>query len=174
MNTSAITKHYDKLLTVERFKLLNAATLRGDDADARALATSAATKTWRITTMRGLFEAFDFLAFWHVLTMLELESLYWILILMGDDDRPVKIPGGNTWQETIDNIQRRALAHDAAWRAVCKEYNVNADEITADLPGALAVGYFIATLRDVKIDYDATPYINDLRAVIDHKRKEWE
>ncbi len=178
MNLNAITKHYEKLTTVERFKLMNAARTRGDKSELFALRDSAQKKIWRVMTLRGLSDAFDFLVMWYALTMLELESMYWVLIALGDDPDEIKMPGDSTWSGILENIQRRALAYDDAWRAVCNDYNVNAGELLEGLPGVLTIDYFLQTLREWQtirpVEYDTTPYINDLRAVVDHYRKQWE
>jgi len=176
MNINSIQKHYDKLATVERFKLINAAAARGDDADRLALANSAATKTWKVITMRGYFDAFDFLAAWHVCAMLELDSLYWALLALGEDDQDnIKMPGGDSWLGLMQRIQARALARVDAWVEVCKEYNVDAAQLVEDLPGGASLEMFIAALRELPaVEYDTTPYINDLRAVIAKMGQEWE
>jgi len=176
MNINSIQKHYDKLAAVERFKLINAAAARGDNADRLALANSAATKTWKVITMRGYFDAFDFLAAFHVCAMLELDGLYWALLALGDDDPDnIKMPGGDSWLGLMQSIQARALARVDAWESVCKEYNVDAAQLVEGLPGGASLEMFITVLRELPaVEYDITPYINDLRAVIAKMGQEWE
>lgn len=175
MNINAITKHYDKLSTVERFKLLNAALSRGDDTDLAALRQSAPRKTWSVPITRGLVEAFEFLAMFHIMTMQENSALYTLLLTFGDEGKTIE---GKTYMELLGMIQARTLARDSAWREVCKEYNIDADEIIADCPGAESVRFFITVMQRYNeynpVEVDTSEYIADLRAVIEHHRREWE
>ena len=175
MNINAITKHYDKLTAPERFKLLNAAFSRGDDADLVALQQSAPRKTWSVPITRGLVDAFDFLAMFHVMTMQENSALCSLLLTFGDEGKTIE---GKTYMELLEMIQARTLARDSAWREVCKEYNINADEIIDDCPGAESVRFFVTVMKRYNeyspVEVDTSEYINDLRAVIEHHRKQWE
>ncbi len=176
MNIQSIQKHYDKLTTRERFALLTAAIYRGDEADRAALVSSSPRKTWSIPTTHGIVEAFNFLAMWHVMTMQELDSLYWLLLAIGDDE--TKLSDDNTWLDMMGDIQRRGLSRDSAWRTVCNEYSVDPDKQIADYPGAVSIGFFVDAMKEYSehnpVDVDPAEYINDLRAVIEIKRKEWE
>ncbi len=177
MNINAITKHYDKLSTVERFTLLNAALSRGDDTDLITLRQSAPRKTWSIPTTRGLGEAFDFLAMFHIMAMQEYNALHYLLLSLGDDGEAVNIDG-YTYMELLEMIQARTLARDIAWREVCKEYNLNADEIIGDCPGAESVRFFVTVMKryneSYPVEVDPAECLADLRGVIELKRKEWE
>lgn len=177
MNINSITKHYDKLSTVERFKLLNAALQRGDDSDRAALQRTAPRKVWSIPITRGLVEAFDFLAAWHVMTMQELNVLYSLLLSI-DELETFTLPDGHTRESLWGIIQRRALARDAAWREVCKEYSIDADKWIADYPGAESVRFFVDVMKRYNelapVDFDPAEYIADLRGSIEHYRKMWE
>ena len=176
MNINSIQKHYDKLSTVERFKLLNAALQRGDDTDRAALQQSAPRKTWSIPTTNGLVKAFDFLGMWHIMTMQELDSIYWLLLAIGDDE--IKLPDDNSWLGLVESIQRRGLSRDMAWRAVCNEYSIDPDQWIEDYPGALSIRLFVDAMKAYceynPVDVDPAEYINDFRAVIELHRKEWE
>ena len=175
MNLNTIQKNYGKLSTVERFKLLNLALARGDDADLTALQQSAPRKTWAIPTTRGLVEAFEFLSFWHIMTMQETNALFHLLEFIGDGDYTIE---GYSRLDLLAMIRRRTLARDAAWREVCKEYGIDPDELTGDLPGAESVRFFVDVMKRynelVPVDVDSAEYIADLRGVIEHYREQWE
>ncbi len=177
MNMTAITKQYDKLTAPERFTLVQSAIRRGDGADLEALQRSAPRKTWSIPTTRGLVEAFQFLSMFYIMAMQENSTLYFLFLNMDDNKKEWNI-GGYAWRDLLNLLQARTLSRDEAWRAVCKEYGVDPDDQIKDLPGAESVSFFVETMKrwqdmnPVKID--TTDYINDLHAVIERSRKEWE
>jgi len=177
MNMTAITKQYDKLTVTERFTLLHSAIKRGDDADLAALQRSAPCKTWSIPTTRGLVDAFQFLSMFHIMAMQENSVLY-NLLLDVDDDLNELNTGGYTWIELLNLLQARTLSRDAAWRVVCLEYGINPEDLTSDLPGAESVLFFVEVMKrsnDINpVNVDPTEYINDLHAVIEKNRAEWE
>lgn len=182
MNINAIQKHYGKLSTVERFGLMNAAARRGDNNELITLRDSAPRRSWSIPITRGLFEAFEFLAMWHVMTMLEAYGLYWALIAIGDDTTP----GGddNTWGELLRGVMGRALSRQAAWVEVCAEYGVDPWQWLNGLPGVDTVKLFLHTLNGdharrglldaAAVEVEPKPYVDDYRAVIAEHRRQWE
>ncbi len=179
MNINSIQKHYDRLTPPERFKAINAALLRGDESEADALRRSCPRKRWDIPTTRGLVEAFDFLAAWHVMTMLELDGLYWALLAVGDDE--IKPPDDLSWLDLLRSVESRALSRHAAWVEVCNEYGADPWQWLEGLPGAPAVKFFINTMQQITaraelpgVVVDPKPYADDLRAVIAEHRKRWE
>lgn len=176
MNINTVQKHYDKLTVKERFALLVAAGMRGDDQERDALLRSAPRKVFSFPNTYGLSKAFEFLSMWHIMTMAELESLYWLWLAIGDDE--IKLPDDHTWMDVMDIIQRRALSRDSAWRAVCEEYRIDPDEMLKDYPCAVSIVFLVDVMKEYNeynpLEIDPTEYINDLRAVIEHKRKEWE
>jgi hypothetical protein len=177
MNMNAITKHYDKLTTRERFGLLVAAGARGDDTDRAALLASAPRKTWSIPTTNGFAEAFTFLSMFHIMTMQENSTLYNLLLDMDEDIKKINM-GGHTWIGLLALLQARTLSRDEAWRVVCAEYGINPEDLTSDLPGAESVLFFVEVMKrsnDINpVNVDPTEYINDLHAVIEKNRAEWE
>lgn len=179
MNMTSIQKQYSKLSTVERFAAINAAMMRGDETEADALRRSAAKKTWAISTTKGLFEAFNFLAMWHVMTMQEYSALYWLLVAFGDDE--IKIPGDETWLTMMRGVMGRALSRHGAWVEVCKEYGADPWQWLEGMPGADALRHFIDMLEShgelitaAAVKVDAQPYAADYRAVIARYREQWE
>jgi hypothetical protein len=177
MNMTAITKHYDKLTTRERFALLHSAIKRGDDTELDALQRSAPRKSWSIPTTRGLVDAFQFLSTFHIMCMQENNTLYTLLLGMDEDIKKINI-GGRPWIELLDLLQARTLSRDAAWRAVCGEYGIDPDDQTDDLPGAASVLFFVEVMKrsneNNPVNVDPTEYINDLHAVIEKTRAQWE
>lgn len=183
MNMTSIQKHYDKLSTVERFAAINAAALRGDKTELAALRDSCPRKRWAIPNMRGMFEAFEFLGMWHMMTMLELDGLYWTLIAVGDDDDEIKLPGDNTWVTLTRSVIGRALSRQAAWVEVCAEHGADPWQWVEGLPGVDAVKMFLSALdrganfgliERAAVEVDPKPYVDDFRAVIAEHRRQWE
>lgn len=178
MDTKTIQKNYDKLTAKERFSLLNAAIKRGDRNESSALQASAPKKGWSIPTTRGLVEAFEFLAMWHVMTMQELDSLYWLLLAVGDDEGVIKGAPEDGYLFLMDKVQSGAQARDMAWRSVCKEYSIDPDEAIQGYPGVMSINLLVESLKrfnDINpVKIDPGKYIDELHAVIEQYRKQWE
>ncbi|MEK6751603.1 MAG: hypothetical protein AABZ00_04995 [Chloroflexota bacterium] len=179
MNINAIQKHYDKLTTRERFALIVAAGMRGDEADRAALLRTAPRKTWSIPTTNGLAEAFNFLSMFHVMDTLRLETNFYFLLSMGDEEDGIFEKMGITSMDALENIARAILANCEAWRVVCSEYGVDPVKILDPLPGADCLELLEYMVKRM---YESDPLeLSDLqetiegyRRTIETKRKEWE
>ena len=177
MNINAITKHYDKLSTVERFTLLNGALKRGDKNEIELLQRSAPRKRWDIPTTRGLIEAFEFLRDFHVMYMLAEIAHHAFLQMIGDDINLEKLVGAS-WMETFDVVRARTLSRAAAWVEICAEYGIDPDAELEGAPGVDFMNYHVAIMKRYNefhpVEVDPAPHIADMRAVIEHYRKQWE
>lgn len=184
MNITNLQKHYGKLTIDERFKLLNAAQSRGDDADRAALIQSAPRKVWSIPNTAGLSDAFDMASMFHVITMLGLEANYYFLLSIGDDtasefESALKKRGDVSLMDCMYKIQHDILLTCEAWRVVCSEYGVDPVKILQGLPNAELIGLLETT---VKVYFQDDPIelvgldeaVNDIRNVIEYMRKRWE
>jgi hypothetical protein len=180
MNITTLRKNYDKLGNRERFAAIVAADLRNDNQERTALMQSAPRKQWSIPTVRGLSEAFDFLAMWHVMYQLGCAASLYLLLTM--DEEPVNslLEGENiNFQDALLLVQRRILESREAWRAICNEYGVDPEGMLSGLPYLEMiemVELVVRTANQLK-PFELTDLqenINGYRETIEHKRKEWE
>lgn len=179
MNINQIQKQYDKLTAPERFALLCKAAFRDDQTEAQALRNSAPKKTFRVSTLKGLLDGFQFLAMWHAIQQLGCAATFQMLAA-GDFKVSVKLPNGEsaTAEDAMNKTAQRFLEGAEAYTAVCAEYGVDPDEIGINLYSEILaftelimrVGYaeFIPELTDLENTKQA------YREVIEYHRKEWE
>ena len=182
MNITAITKHYDKLTINERFALMQAAIMRGDDADRDALARTAPRKRWEMPNTTGLMDAFDTAAQWHMMGLSAMRGDFYYLLSL-DDDLIRLVNKKDKQPLDIDELMTK-LIHDIlvtceAWRRVCSDYGVDPSRILEGLPGVEPLELFEVTvqaaaqIRPVDLG-DLDTYIKDIRTVIELLRKRWE
>lgn len=173
MNINLIHKQYDKLTANERFALLVAAGVRGDHNEREVLLQSSPIKTWRVPAVRGLGEAFSFLTSWHVMSQLGHAAKFYRLLAMHDEDGVSNF--FNVGMAELKHIITGAMA----WRAICEEYGVDYEKILEGLP---FIEIMILTEIHAMRIYDNKPFelselhetIDELREVIETKRKDWE
>lgn len=174
MNTNSIKKHYGKLTDRERFAALFAAEMREDKDEILALVSSSPKKTWKVATVRGLGDAFEWLAVCHMNSVLAYTANFYFMLFGIHEDGDIDSDIDETFL-----LQARILAGCAAWRAVCKEYGIDANEMRGAAHG---VKMLDMTENAVMSFYgDHPPELAELQAVIDSykavietKRAEWE
>lgn len=183
MNINTIQKHYDKLTVKERFALLVAASARGDDQDREALLRSAPRKVFSFPNTYGLSDAFEWLAMWHGMNQLGIcASAYYLAIVVEDESENthVKIAGEPfSFGDALDILFKRIVTNCEAWRVICKEYGVDSEKILEGLPYIEMIELTELTARERYFDAplelpELQETVNGLRAVIEHKRKDWE
>jgi len=182
MNITAITKHYDKLTINERFALMQAAIMRGDDADRDALARTAPRKRWEMPNTMGLVDAFEAAAEWHVMGLSAMRGDFYFLLSLVDE--PIQLVHKKDKHPLdIDELMTK-LIHDIlvtceAWRRVCSDYGVDPSRILEGLPGVEPLELFEVTvqaaaqIQPVELG-DLDKYISDMRTAIETLRKRWE
>ncbi|MCZ2127423.1 MAG: site-specific integrase [Anaerolineales bacterium] len=127
MNTKNLQKHYGKLTAKERYAAMIAANLRDDVQECAALITSAPRKTWSVSTLCGLAEAFEMAERWHQMNQLGYAAaLYFLIAHDGESD--------GEHADAKLTILRKILTEREIWRRVCGEYGLDADALLAKLP----------------------------------------
>ena len=181
MNINTLRKNYDKLNSRERFAALHAAALRNDEQERKALMQSSPRKQWSIPTLRGLYDAFEFLAMWHVMSQLGYAaSFYWLLQMEGWGEDEVQIgEQAVNFGDAYLLVQRRILEGREAWRAICKEYGIDPDASLEGLPYIEMIEMTELVARAGNQDSpleltDLQENIDGYREAIESKRKEWE
>jgi hypothetical protein len=171
-----IQKHYDKLTAPERFALMIKAGARGDQAERRALADSAPKVAFEFPNVKGLSEGFEFLTTWHIIQQLGAIVTFYFMLLIDDDGG--EVVDGHTLADVIQLCQRRFLEEAEAYRAVCKEYNVDPETLTGLYPSRLDIEtaelIILAGTKDNPIELtDLQPTIEAYREAIERARVEW-
>ncbi len=120
MNTESLARHYGKLKPRERFPLLVAAFERGDEAERERLLQTAPRVTFGLPDYWGIATAFDSLANFTFLTLLDLAGQYLRAFdraayprREGDED-PLE-----GWDEVL-LVGYEFLAHLEGWRSFCR------------------------------------------------------
>lgn len=181
MNINTLRKNYDKLNPRERFAALQAAVLRNDEQERKALMQSAPRKQWSIPNTYGLADAFDFLSTWHVMNQLGYAASFYFLLQvddLGEDEINIGEQAVN-FGDAFILLQRRILEGREAWRAICNEYGVDPDKLLEGLP---YIEMMKMTELIVRAGNDESPIeltdlqetLNGYREVIETKRREWE
>src|ERR1700682_4117959 len=77
MDTTKLAKYYPTLTPWERLPLLLAASGRGDDTELQRLVATAPRRLLKVTDYYGLIQAFQEVANWHFMGLLQLAALFW-------------------------------------------------------------------------------------------------
>ena len=179
MNTKALQKHYDKLKPDERFRAMIAALGRKDWNEYHKLGRTAPKgNTFTVRNTHGLLEAWELLAFFHMVLQLgNLATFYFLMSL--EDDQKVNVKGYEP-DEAIEKCLTNIVENSEAWRNVCKEYNLDPQDALAALPFRefATIGEVIAnlslTIGGEAIEPDFESATNTYREMIERTRAQWE
>jgi hypothetical protein len=185
MNMNQVKRHYDKLTAKERFALMMKAHGREDNSEVKELIRSAPRKVFSFPDTHGLSEGFQFLVMFHMLTQLnDVASFYFLVLAQHDEEHEIKV-GDNTYtiSDAFELIQRNIIGGRDAFRAICKEYNLDPDEMVKDYPYTLTIeiGELFARLgagemieeRKAELERYTQETIEGYRLAIDHHAEGW-
>jgi len=176
MNIKNLQKHYDKLTAKERFAAIVAAGIRNDDQERAALLQSAPCKVFSFPHTYGLSDAFEWLAFWHVMNQLGYAAVFYHLLAHDEIEADIN---GMTSDDMLGLIQRRILEGRGAWRAICQEYGIDPAQMLDGLPFIEMIEIMeltvtaAAQIRPIELT-DLPQAIEGYRAAIEQKSKGWE
>lgn len=135
MNHTAVARHYDKLTPAERFPLIVAAAGRGDDAERERLVGSAPRATFTIPHHWGAATAFEFLAYYEFMTVLDFAGQYLEACARAIGRKPKKgEPEFAAWDQALE-LGYEVKTHLAGWRAFCNGISVEPFVMWQILPG---------------------------------------
>jgi hypothetical protein len=100
MNSSAIARHYDNLTPEERFRLIVAAGVRGDEAEQERLARAGGSLTFTVQDHAPYSHAFNELALLIFIELQEDAARYLDANARAHDDRDIFDDGGEEGEET--------------------------------------------------------------------------
>jgi hypothetical protein len=124
-DSTALARHYDKLTPSERFPLIVAAASRGDSAERERLVQSAPKVTFDLPAHYGAATAFESLANFHMLTVLDLAARYLeACARMVDRKRKKGENEFERWNEIL-SLGYEVAAHLAGWRSFCDGLKVD-------------------------------------------------
>jgi hypothetical protein len=137
MNTDSLANHYHSLTPRERFPLIVAAGLRGDESESVRLVRSAPTKAFSVPNFRGLAEGFDRLCSMVMMIRLELALIYeQISAFLLNDPLAKRIA-----KEDVDlfgglrMVAYRFMVQRRAWKELCGELRIDAEALLKHCPG---------------------------------------
>ncbi len=145
MDTDRLARRYDVLGARERYALLVAARVRGDEVETERLLESAPTEQWRVPHHRDFADAISELALLHLARLLDAAALLW---------RAESLRSGNECFErkatarrardrrllaTMRRLASRLVALREGWRQFCAELAIDPEALLRDLPGYASV-----------------------------------
>jgi hypothetical protein len=125
-----LTRHYEKLTPRERFSLIVAAGIRGDEADREKLMRSAPKKAFSVPNHRGYAEGFADVGSLYVAQQLETGIWMWRVLAMIEGDQK----DSPRWEQCLAMFASRFLVWRKAWRMLCEEYGVDGDAVLSVHP----------------------------------------
>lgn len=180
-----LKKHYSKLTAPERFALMVSASFRDDKAEESALEDSAPKINWEFPHTIGLTFGFRQLVKYHLTNQLGLAGNFWMLTFMSENEDTARKMDeiakeeGMTDETTLTLMARRFLEDTEAFRAICKEYNIDpvAMEEKYNPCPMLSLMTELTVRRGFELseteltDLEATK--DQYRALIEESRKHW-
>jgi hypothetical protein len=171
--------------------LIVAAGDREDSAARKALMDSAPRKSWNIIEHYGIAQAFNLLASWYMMQQMGfISSLYFVMANeKGNKDRreTVAILSHHDMNITLDDFLsvsiKRILTNLLAWLKLCNEYKIDHAALLKDLPFYDVMQYMLLIIDGAAgiageeaqpTDSDVEPAYQDMKAVIEKYRKDWE
>jgi hypothetical protein len=130
ISTKQLTKHYDKLTARERFSLIVAAGVRGDEAERERLARSAPKQTFSVPNHRGYAEGFADVGNLYVALQLETGIWMWRVLAVIDTGKKEN----PRLQQCLAMFANRFLVLKRAWHLLCEEYGVDGDAVLSVHP----------------------------------------
>jgi hypothetical protein len=140
MNLTNLTRNYDLLSPWERVPLIMAADARGDDGERERLAGSAPKRaTFVFPDHWGLVHGLDQLAVVHVLSQLDMATLYWRMSLVMAEPpflrRKEDREREKRWWNMLRMIAYRTVTRAEAWKLLAAELQIDPDQPLRDVPG---------------------------------------
>jgi hypothetical protein len=130
LNTKQLNRHYENLTPQERFSLIVAAGIRGDEADREQLVRSAPRKAFSVPNHRGYAEGFAEVGNLYVAQQLQTGVWMWramTVIESGEKDNP-------RMEQCLAMFAHRFLVMQRAWRLLGEEYGVDGDAVLSVHP----------------------------------------
>ena len=125
-----MTRHYEKLTPRERFSLIVAAGIRGDEADREKLMRSAPKKAFSVPNHRGYAEGFADVGNVYIAQQLDTGVWMWrsLNAIEGDQKEDSRL------HQCVAMFASRFLVWRKAWRMLCEEYGVDGDAVLSVHP----------------------------------------
>jgi hypothetical protein len=145
MDTDQLARHYDTFSARERFALLVAARVRGDDIEAERLIESAPREVWRVPHHQDLAEVLCDLALLHLARLLDAAALLWradsLQTTNESSCKPGKVREARDLRllATMRRLATRIVVLREAWRQFCAELQIDSEVLLQDLPGYATV-----------------------------------
>jgi hypothetical protein len=140
MDTNPLARHYESLKPRERFPLIVAAFLRGDDAERNHLLRSAPRDSFRIPDYYGLADGLQRIALRHSATLLEITASYRQAVgCMDEQERIELVAKGHAPQERFRGLARLLaycfVIRVEAWNRLLAELKIDSEFFLKDIPG---------------------------------------
>jgi len=179
MNGKTLDKLYDKLAPRERLAAMVAALGRKDWDEYHKLGRSAPKgNTYTVRNTHGLLEAWELLAMFHMILQLGNLASFFFLTTREDDEK-IKPENRATVGDAINKVTMNIIEGSEAWRAICKEYNLDPKAALAALPfvdvveiGEVIANFSAGITEGTGPDFEGAT--NTYREFINCVRETWE
>jgi hypothetical protein len=158
VNAGVFAKHFNKLTPCERFRLLLAASNRGDIEERDRLQRAASTLKYPFSDHWHLAMALQETCIMHMLQLLEMAARYFLWV------RPRMTPDaqdGEQFAQVIMALRYQLKVHLAGWRLFCTELGIAPDLLWSALPGFALV----EPLEKITDDADGLEAVQQLSSV---------
>ncbi len=141
MKTDQVARHYGTLSAWERFSLLAAARVRGDDVEATRLIRSAPQAEWRMPHHQPFAEAVCEVAMLHLLRLLDDVALLWradsayVAVQSCGESGPAHDARELGLLARMRRLATRLEVVQKGWRQFCKDLRIDPELLLRDLPG---------------------------------------
>jgi hypothetical protein len=132
MNTNSLAKQYDKLTARERFSLLLAALVRGDELDRSRLMQSAPRHRYLLADHHALMVSFTWLSDFHFTCLLDLAACYFEAF---GALRPKRKKVDEAAWDTVMLQGYMFQTNLVGWRKFCAELNLEPEYLWEGRPG---------------------------------------
>jgi hypothetical protein len=126
-----LASQYDQLTPRERFSLIVAAGVRGDDSEQDLLKRSGPTQLFRVPSYRGYAEAFSDAACLYLLQQLDTGVQCWKCLALLET---AETKSERLWN-CVGLFGHLFVARRQAWHRLCEGYGVDGDAILSIFPG---------------------------------------
>jgi hypothetical protein len=132
MNTTALSRQYDKLTPRERFALLVAAAARGDDTERTRLLLAAPPRQYTVSDHHGVVESFTWLSDYHFTALLDLAACYLEAFAEVRRSRTKDDEGDFEYVLALGYLFQTYLR---GWRRFCADLHVDPEHLWQQRPG---------------------------------------
>lgn len=152
MNTSALSKQYDKLTSWERYSLMVAAAHRNDEAERDRLERSAPRTSRLISHTHGLAHGMSLIADKYLMKQLDIITWYWRLeanltegfVFMNQRESQQH---ENRLEPLLKMFAHQFVVNAHGWKEFCDEIQVDPDALLRGYPGFDTIKDFDETAR---------------------------